>query len=71
LIFSILTKGALLDTDGCNPAEDIALLDMLEHSLQRADKNHPYREKRIADHFDSILKVGFVYWICNFGMCSC
>jgi energy-coupling factor transporter ATP-binding protein EcfA2 len=43
-------------SDGCNPAEDIALLDMLEHSLQRADKNHPYREKRIADHFDSILK---------------
>lgn len=43
-------------SDGCNPAEDIALLDMLEHCLQRADKNLPYKERGMADHFDFILK---------------
>lgn len=43
-------------SDGSNPAEDIALLDMLEQSLQRADKNLSYKEKVLADYFDSILK---------------
>lgn len=43
-------------SDDCNPAEDIALLDMLEHSLQRADKNLSYKEKGVADQFDSIAK---------------
>lgn len=43
-------------SDGCKPAEDIALLDMLEQSLQRADKNLSYKEKGFADYFDSILK---------------
>lgn len=43
-------------SDVWNPAEDIALLDMLEHSLQRSEKNLPYRERGMADHFDFILK---------------